>query len=517
MRSTTDRRSSRGRYSDSHSRQPERGPVTACCGFSCPACGWRIKHIHWARQQERTVETGSGGKSRLSWRSSEILKTDPSMNAGNGRLHCYWIPSCAISCRSGGTAARGNTIGCGRKDELESLCQGKSFPKPNPEQFDAYLDDLLNFDPAGLGRRPPGLTKLITDAALGSPAILASRCLKMLGVDDTVRRRLATGMAEAFWHLFNQPAVISLINQLPAAAKTSTSGAPYWHRVLRYCQQGNLQAGSRRTVALALGTEHLVPRGRSAKDRGPLRKAIRPGGAPYPCPACMRASSDPNMTTPSRPKKCVSVRSSHLRFGHLPTEDGQNLSQDAVQAAFNSPFRPFVLTSTSIGQEGLDFHPWCHRLMHWDLPGNPVDLEQREGRVHRYKGHAVRRNVAAAHGQIALSDWSPGTDLWARMFEIADETARAKGESDLVPHWIAPGNCRVQRHVPLLPYTREVEVFQWLKRQLAAYRVVIGQPRQEELVTLLDQAEIDVGQLAAWTVDLSPPRPISNTSNPRKW
>ena len=34
-------------------------------------------------------------------------------------------------------------------------------------------------------------------------------------------------------------------------------------------------------------------------------------------------------------------------------------------------------------------------------PTNPVDLEQREGRVHRYKGHAVRRNIAATLGADA--------------------------------------------------------------------------------------------------------------------
>ena len=41
-------------------------------------------------------------------------------------------------------------------------------------------------------------------------------------------------------------------------------------------------------------------------------------------------------------------------------------------------------------------------LVHLNLPGNPVDLEQREGRIHRYKGHAVRRNVAAAHADDAV-------------------------------------------------------------------------------------------------------------------
>ena len=111
-----------------------------------------------------------------------------------------------------------------------------------------------------------------------------------------------------------------------------------------------------------------------------------------------------------------------LRFGHSRSEEGM-LGQDAVRAAFNSPFRPFVLSSTSIGQEGLDFHPWCHRLVHWNLPGNPVDMEQREGRVHRYKGHAVRRNVAAEFGNQALAQWQPATNLWDKLFTLADQQA----------------------------------------------------------------------------------------------
>ena len=91
------------------------------------------------------------------------------------------------------------------------------------------------------------------------------------------------------------------------------------------------------------------------------------------------------------------------------------------------------------------------------------------------------------------------------MFELANQAARAGEESDLVPHWMAPGEHRVERHVPQLPYTAEVEAFDRLKRQLAAYRVVFGQPRQEELVTLLDRAGVDVARLRDWAVDLSPP------------
>ena len=201
----------------------------------------------------------------------------------------------------------------------------------------------------------------------------------------------------------------------------------------------------------------------------------------------------------------MSARCLRCVSGKLEPTTATHISQDVVRAAFNSPFRPFVLASTSIGQEGLDFHPWCHRLVHWNLPGNPVDLEQREGRVHRYKGHAVRRNVAGSHGPDALRSWRPGDDIWNLIFELAEKAARALDANDLVPHWIAPGEHKVERHVPQLPYTTEIEAFTRLKRQLAAYRVVFGQPRQEELLTLLDQSSVGTAQLRNWAVDLTPP------------
>ena len=92
-----------------------------------------------------------------------------------------------------------------------------------------------------------------------------------------------------------------------------------------------------------------------------------------------------------------------MRFGDDEGGDRASGEQPArrsqLREAFNSPFWPFALVSTSVGQEGLDFHPYCHVVVHWNLPTNPVDLEQREGRVHRYKGHAIRKNVARRRGR----------------------------------------------------------------------------------------------------------------------
>ena len=58
-----------------------------------------------------------------------------------------------------------------------------------------------------------------------------------------------------------------------------------------------------------------------------------------------------------------------------------------------------------------------------------------------------------------------------------------------------------------LPYTAEVKAFDGLKQQFTAYRVVLGQPRQEELVALLDRASVDVARRRDRAVDLSPPGP----------
>ena len=118
-----------------------------------------------------------------------------------------------------------------------------------------------------------------------------------------------------------------------------------------------------------------------------------------------------------------------------------------VREAFNSPFWPFVVTSTSIGQGGARFHWYCHAIVHWNLPANPVDLEQREGRVHRYKGHAVRKNIAQQYGRHAMG--SRYKDPWHGMLE-AGRKARHKGENDLVPYWIYPieGGARIERYVP---------------------------------------------------------------------
>jgi hypothetical protein len=195
-----------------------------------------------------------------------------------------------------------------------------------------------------------------------------------------------------------------------------------------------------------------------------------------------------------------------IRFGAQESDDGQAGAREGqVRRAFNSPFWPFVLASTSVGQEGLDFHAYCHAVVHWNLPSNPVDLEQREGRVHRYKGHAVRKNVATVCGADALA--SGEHDVWASLFDLARD--RTPTDHGLVPYWLypLPDGAHIERHVPALPLSRDAYQLEALRRSLAVYRMVFGQPRQDDLMAFLLE-RLCSEQLAAieplLRIDLSP-------------
>ena len=442
------------------------------------------------------------GQDRRDWvreRIEELLAGLPNPSGGEVDRRWEWAVAMVLD------PGLKDFLSAWLKGRLQGLSDQESLSKPDISAFDAHVADALALDLTSLGRRPPDLSVLLTDIALGAPATLACRAMRAARLEDVVRRRLAAEVAHSFWRLFNQPAVISMVRQVHGHTGAAPDDA-YWRAVIRYCRQGNLQAVLDEQWHL-LWEQHAWSEQDSPADTATkCARAIIQSAPPTRSRVHIRVLDHDGDRLQRDEKRLRTIFAQ--RFGHIRTEDGRELNQDAVRRAFNSPFRPFVLASTSIGQEGLDFHPWCRRLVHWDLPGNPVDLEQREGRVHRYKGHALRRNVVDAHGSKALQDWRLGDDIWSLIFCFAEKAAEGRGaKGGLEPYWIAPGSCRVIRRVPLLSYTKEVEALARLKRQLAAYRVVLGQPRQEELLTLLDNAQVDTQQLDEWAVDLSPPPP----------
>ena len=355
------------------------------------------------------------------------------------------------------------------------------------------------------GRPPEDLADVLALIAVAGPGVCALRALGRVVGNAKVRRhervhhaagRIAWGLRS----LFNVPEVMTLLRGMNGAE-------PYWRRVLEYCAAGCLQSVLDEYL-------HVLREGMGLFDHGPEETAAQLADVAAAAismrvatPGVDRVSIGPNGRTVSIDNQSVRARFA-MRFGQERRDDGDQHSRaDQVRQSFNSPFWPFVLVTTSIGQEGLDFHPYCHAVVHWNLPSNPVDLEQREGRVHRYKGHAVRKNLARKCAE-ALAVTDGHSDPWARLFELA--CAEHGRESDLNPFWVYPieGGATIERHVPALPLSRESARLPALRRSLAVYRMVFGQPRQDDLVDYLVR-HVDPKRLAKVSeelrIDLTPP------------
>jgi hypothetical protein len=91
-------------------------------------------------------------------------------------------------------------------------------------------------------------------------------------------------------------------------------------------------------------------------------------------------------------------------------------------------------------------------------------------------------------------------DPWTAAFRIAAEHASELGE--FAPHWLYPGPARIERH--LMPYILSSDVTKTarLRDALAMYRLAFGQPRQEDLVDLLNQQNTSAESQPA--IDLRP-------------
>ena len=333
-----------------------------------------------------------------------------------------------------------------------------------------------------LGRPPVGLAEVLAVRSVAGPATSALRALTRASGPETsaarAARDAAARIAWSFRTLFNLPEAMALIR-----GERPGDDTPYWRQVVDYCAAGNLQAVLDEYIHGLRDLEGLFAADDvAAWDR--LARAVA---------AALSLRTGAPRVDELRPADGT-VRIGHhrmrhhfaMRFGAQESDDGKAGAREGqVRQAFNSPFWPFVLVSTSVGQEGLDFHAYCHSVMHWNLPSNPVDLEQREGRVHRYKGHAVRKNVAAKHGAEVLGGGE--TDVWRALFEAARR--ESSGGRGLVPYWLFPltDGAHIERHVPALPLSRDASQLVALKRSLAVYRMVFGQPRQDDLVAFLLQ------------------------------
>lgn len=385
---------------------------------------------------------------------------------------------------------------------------------PEPDEVDRWSEHvdearrlLKQFLRLDLGDPPEDLTEVLAWLAVGGLANNALRAIWRVSSGDAARQDLsvcnaAAQVGQALRSLFNQP-------EVTASIQRKEDDESYWRRVLEYSAHGCLSAVLDEYAHVVFDADSLEGKPVSEIAGG---IAAKMASALTLQTATLRA----DIVTLDAASRSVKVEapfgfrtSFAVRYGARGDEGAAADRNQRLQIAFNSPFWPFVLCTTSVGQEGLDFHPYCHAVVHWNLPSNPVDLEQREGRVHRYKGHAIRKNVAARHIAAALGA-AGGGDPWAMMFREARAAAH-EDDSGLVPYWVycTENGAQIERHVPALPLSRDIARKYALRDALTVYRMAFGQSRQEDIVSFLSRnvSHADLAKLSAdLLIDLSPPR-----------
>ncbi len=348
---------------------------------------------------------------------------------------------------------------------------------------------------------PLRAAKTLAYMSISSPAICFLRILQQSRLPNEAGNdyiyKEASDMASNIVALFNR-------RESSATVELSTpKNLMYYEQVLHYCAIGNLQAVLDEYC-------HMIDEEGSAKEiTEKINASFIPTAQLYIDTTDSFCKTESGKTSPPSDKDArrLGIRR-NFAFDYTKKVKAEKdvAHKSTLQQAFNSPFRPFVLATTSVGQEGLDFHWYARKIVHWNLPSNPVNMEQREGRINRYKCLAIRRNVAKFFGDKLT---------WKEMFDEADKVWRKEAESDyseMVPYWCLPREVinrhpdeleYIERIVPLYPMSIDGMRYSHLLDVLALYRLTMGQPRQEELLHLLE-GKVSHEQMKELLFDLSP-------------
>jgi superfamily II DNA or RNA helicase len=170
-------------------------------------------------------------------------------------------------------------------------------------------------------------------------------------------------------------------------------------------------------------------------------------------------------------RAAVSAAYPHVQVDVL--KGGDHGAKTAAQNRFKSAKGAAVLICTAAGREGINLQ-FCRVLFNHDLPWNPMDLEQRIGRIHRYG----QKDTAQVFNMVA-EDTIEG-QVYDLLEEKLDNIAAALGKVDERGH--VAEDFRAQILGQLAEHLKYEEL----------YRQSLGDPKlartKEELAVAMDNA-----------------------------
>ena len=109
--------------------------------------------------------------------------------------------------------------------------------------------------------------------------------------------------------------------------------------------------------------------------------------------------------------------------GVVVLRGGDHGAKLAAERRFKKPDGPRVLVCTAAGREGINLQ-FARVLFNFDLPWNPMDVEQRIGRIHRYG-----QQYTAQVYNLVLSDTIEGR-IFLLLMDKLEQIARTLGKLD---------------------------------------------------------------------------------------
>ncbi|QEN03298.1 hypothetical protein EW093_00775 [Thiospirochaeta perfilievii] len=399
---------------------------------------------------------------------NEIKKELPLNNKSYSNLskHWYWdslfqLDSCEEHSFSIEQWLEGAWLDSISDEEVEDIESTKQKGKRQfLEHLKSNISETNNFNTDA----PSDIYDTLSLISLGSPAVCVYRTLIKLfpEFDLYVLQDYATKIALGFFTLFNKSESILVIDRL-----FKEKNEPYWKKCLYYCTENNIQAMIDEYLFL------LKSNSGSIEDD----KIIDEICEQFITSLTIRSNT---VEVDFDKEEKVKVRCHFaMEYGtqKIETDKGRD-RMISIRDVFNSPFRPFVLTTTSVGQEGLDFHHYCRNIYHWNLPNNPIDIEQREGRVNRYLSHAIRLNFKELIGNKSFDNWNDVLE------EVKKITLGSK-LCDLEPMWHinSANKYKINRYTPLHYFSKDNDKYEYFLKVLAIYRLSFGQPNQEQFLS----------------------------------
>jgi hypothetical protein len=207
---------------------------------------------------------------------------------------------------------------------------------------------------ASLGELDNDTLDLLVDVALGSPAVCTLRALHRiapgLAWDDPHLMDAAASIAWGFRALFNQHDAVALLRQ--------ERDDHYWRSALTHGVEHNLQSVLDEYAHYLVEGEGLAGSSEPERVAG-VAAAMTHALSVRPSQIDVDDVGVEGGKVVFHPSIRMRGRFA-MRLAEYKDDEGGTVRLGSVRDAFNSPFRPFVLATTSIGQEGLDFHPYFH-------------------------------------------------------------------------------------------------------------------------------------------------------------